>query len=449
LLQCREFLNSPEGQQAAQNGELNPVAPAANMTRNAPSQNIYQGKAPNPNLSGKRGPYKPRVSGGAPATPLRPMPPPGPPKAMPSLANHLLGHDTAAVTAATQSQFLSHAGCGTLSAPALMQWLSQDAHISRAFVSFVGTLIGKVRLPETSNSQQHTTYRAMDLLISTLNNVRREMSFFEVNAGKYGLVIGGEEIKPATKAYLDLFASASSPSASLLEGMVVLWATEHVSHPDLFVLRCSARGSCPLTNSQLYRASWHYASTFTNTMPSSTYSLPSYLTSSQGDVSNPFGPNASSSSNNDAHISALQQALIPNWTSPAFSKFVDACRAIVDELANAQTSGNGREEMQRCETVFKQQLWLWARLWPEVNGMGEEEGLAAERERLDHSTTPVSGGKKANGASSNNNEEPIEIQDDEEDNGSGNDQDAEAEDNPDTPYGGTGLGAVHAANQAA
>lgn len=232
MLNCRDFLNSPEGQQAAQNGELNPVVPADNMTRNLPGQNIYQGKAPNPHLTvnnGRRGPYKPRVSGGAPATPLRPMPPPGPPQPMPSLANHLLGRDTAAVAAATQSQFLSHAGCGTLSAPALMQWLTQDAHISRAFVSFVGTLIGKVRLPETSNSQQHTTYRAMDLLISTLNNVRREMSFFEVNAGKYGLSIGGEEIKPATKAYLDLFASASSPSASLLEGMVVLWATEHVS----------------------------------------------------------------------------------------------------------------------------------------------------------------------------------------------------------------------------
>lgn len=189
-------------------------------------------------------------------------------------------------------------------------------------------------------------------------------------------------------------------------------------------------------------------------MPSSTYSLPSYLTSSQGDVSNPFGPNASSSSNSDSHINALQQALIPNWTSPAFSKFVDACRAIVDELANAQTSGNGREEMQRCESVFKQQLWIWARLWPEVNGMGEEEGLAAERERLNHSTTPASGGKKANGANNNNNnnnnEEPVEIPDEEEDNaGSGNDQDADAEDNPLTPYGGTGLGAVHAANQVA
>lgn len=204
------------------------------MTRNIPGQNIYQGKAPNPNLSvnNRRGPYNPRASGGAPATPLRPMPPPGPPRPTPSLANHLLSSDADAVTAATQSQFLSHAGCGTLSAPALTKWLSQDAHISRAFVSFVGTLIGKVRLPETNNSQQHTTYRAMDLLISTLNNVRREMSFFEVNAGKYGLVMGGEEIKPATKAYLDLFASASSPSASLLEGMVVLWGTEHVSNPE-------------------------------------------------------------------------------------------------------------------------------------------------------------------------------------------------------------------------
>lgn len=201
------------------------------MTRVPAGQNIYQGKAPNPNLTVKnrRGPYNPRQSGGAPVTPIRPMPPPGPPQPTPTLAGHLLSRDPAAVQAATQSPFLSHAGCGTLSAPALLHWLTQDAHISRAFVSFVGTLIGKIRLPETGNSQQHTTYRAMDLLISTLNNVRREMSFFEVNAGKYGLTIGGEEVKPATKGYLDLLASASSPSASLLEGMVVLWGAEHVS----------------------------------------------------------------------------------------------------------------------------------------------------------------------------------------------------------------------------
>ena len=148
---------------------------------------------------------------------------------MPSLVNHLLSREPTAFTTATQQPFLSHAGCGTLSQGPLIQWLAQDSHIGRGFISFIGQLIGKIRLPETANSQQNTNYRALDLLISAMNNVRREMSFFEATQQKYGLQVGGEAAKPPTKGYLDLFASAAAPSASLLEGMVVVWATEHVS----------------------------------------------------------------------------------------------------------------------------------------------------------------------------------------------------------------------------
>lgn len=77
-------------------------------------------------------------------------------------------------------------------------------------------------------------YRTMDLLISALNNMRREMQFFEITTTKYGLVLGQEGPTPIARALLDLFVSASSPSASLLEGMVVLWGTEHVQlHPNI------------------------------------------------------------------------------------------------------------------------------------------------------------------------------------------------------------------------
>jgi hypothetical protein len=70
---------------------------------------------------------------------------------------------------------------------------------------------------------------------------------------------------------------------------------------------------------------------------------------------------------------ALHQALIPNWTSPAFNKFVDATRALVDELANTTTARDGKEEMQRCDEIFRQICWLEQRFWPEVDGMGEED----------------------------------------------------------------------------
>lgn len=95
-----------------------------------------------------------------------------------------------------------------------------------------------MRLPDTAITMENTTFRTFDLLISTLNNVRREMSFFDTTASKYGLQIESEPPKPATKGYVDLLASASGSGASLLEGLVLLWTTEHVSVGTCFIQRC-------------------------------------------------------------------------------------------------------------------------------------------------------------------------------------------------------------------
>lgn len=144
---------------------------------------------------------------------------------------------------------------------------------------------------------------------------------------------------------------------------------------------------------------------------------------------NPFGrPQANAASADGTHTAALREALIPNWTSTGFGKFVEACKAIVDELANGQTTGNGKAELDACSTTFEQAIWLWKMMWPEVDGMGrEKEAVQAEEE------------EQANGDGDN---EPIEIQDDD-DNTAGRDEDAPT----DSPYGGTGLGAIAAANR--
>lgn len=209
------------------------------MPANKQHPGFLRGNVANPHLSGgRRGAAKAAMvhrpnQGPPPVTPYRQQPA-GPPPPAPSLANHLLSRDPDAINASTQLPFLSHAGCGTLSAPALSHWLAQDAHISRAFVVFIGRLIGKMRLPDIPITMENTTFRIMDLLISTLNNVRREMSFFENTASKFGLQIDQDPPTPATKGFVDLFASASSSGASLLEGLVLLWTVEHVS-----------QGSCP------------------------------------------------------------------------------------------------------------------------------------------------------------------------------------------------------------
>jgi hypothetical protein len=106
--------------------------------------------------------------------------------------------------------------------------MNQDNHYTRAYIQFVGALVGKLRLPIVPNSQFHPMYRTLDLLISAINNIRREMGFFENTAMKYGISLNEEAPSFITRAYMDLFSSVSSPSASLLEGMVVLWSTGHV-----------------------------------------------------------------------------------------------------------------------------------------------------------------------------------------------------------------------------
>jgi hypothetical protein len=242
LQECESYLNSPEAASHASSllDNLHPaissspgqaVSVSLSLASEA-TRSMLNGTHPNPNLQVvRRGPNQKRKD---PPT-LVPAPardPPGPPATMmaqqPSLTSFLLKTNHDIFSAATQQPFLSHAGCGTLAAAPLAQWMVQDGHYTRAYLQFIGALIGKLRLPATANSQSHPMYRTMDLLISAINNIRREMRFFEITATKYGIQLTDDPPNFVTRSYLDLFTSVSSPSASLLEGLVVLWATEHV-----------------------------------------------------------------------------------------------------------------------------------------------------------------------------------------------------------------------------
>lgn len=326
LNECRAYQDSPDAREHAEQARQ---AMRESLADGAPS--ILNGTQPNPNLQvHRRGPNQKRSREGQPIAPARAshgghghtqsLAP------SPSLTAHLLAICAEPFAQATQQQFLSHAGCGSLAQGPLQQWLVQDGHYQRGYIRFVGGLLAKLNLTAGANTQFHPMWRTMDLLISALNNMRREMQFFDITATKYGLHVTEAPPTPITRGLLDLFVSASSPSSSLLEGMVVLWGTEHC-----------------------YRSAWQYASSFTATL-----STPSI----------------------DGHILALHQALIPNWTAPAFSKFIDATRGLVDELANNFSARDGKEEMMRCEQTFRQICWLMQRFWPEVDGMGEEDETA-------------------------------------------------------------------------
>jgi len=221
LQECQAFLSSADAQNLnnGNDGDESTTRAMLNGTHPNPNLQVHR-RGPNQNKRGRDGqPIAPSIPHQS-ATPTN--------QPMPSLTSYLLTTNKDAFTAATQQPFLSHAGCGTLAAAPLVQWLVQDAHYARGYIQFIGQLLSKIRLPAIPNSQFHPLYRTMDLLISALNNIRREMSFFEITATKYGLQMTEDPPSFVTRAYLDLFVSASSASASLLEGMVLLWATEHV-----------------------------------------------------------------------------------------------------------------------------------------------------------------------------------------------------------------------------
>ena len=233
LQQCNDFHNSPEVEQGRADGLFDIVVPGGG---NPGQPDILRGSRPNTNFTlNKTGRNRPRGSDWQAQTQRLNLNKSTPSKPAPSLVNHLLSKNSDALSKATQQQFLSHAGCGTLSAAALQQWLTQQNHMARALVTFIGNTIGKIRLGDAKNPLQDTNWRTLDLLVSCINNAKRELEFLRSTAQKYSLPGDGEAPKHAMKGLIDAFAASTNPNASLLEAMVVLWSIEHVSRWAIIV----------------------------------------------------------------------------------------------------------------------------------------------------------------------------------------------------------------------
>ncbi|KAE8144139.1 heme oxygenase-like protein [Aspergillus avenaceus] len=240
---------------------------------------------------------------------------------------------------ATTHPFLHAAGNGTLPKQTLSKWLSQDRLYAQSYITFIGSLLSKLQLPTSPSPSAHATIakRVIRVLIDALQNITRELEFFKSVAGEYGLDLGmswdcdlddfgngndneekGKERfgpSPVTHAYLDMFGRAGSAGASLLEGMVVLWASE----------------VCYLT-------AWRFAR----------------------------GVMESTEGRGELDGGALRERFIPNWTSGEFEEFVNAIGDLVDELAG-EVDGREKEVLlEKCEGWWRQVVWLEERFWPEV-----------------------------------------------------------------------------------
>lgn len=230
------------------------------------------------------------------------------------LTSYLLRLDPAAYTAATEQPFLVAAARDTLQTQPLLQWLLQDRHYAITYISFVSAILAKVNIPTTSDRTSTIYWDIVDTLIFSLTNIKTELETFDkVLKDDFGWSSDSEvEGSPITRVYKDLFAGSSAPKASLLEGLVVLWATE----------RC-------------YYDAWWYAR---NTIKS--------VGLGEGGV--------------------MTRVFIPNWTSKDFKGFVDKLESLVNGLVKEEDFDGGDPEWQRCIEVWRQVLWVEERFWPEV-----------------------------------------------------------------------------------
>ena len=243
------------------------------------------------------------------------------------LTTHLKTHNPSTYHSATTHPFLVTAGKGQLPKSTLAKWLSQDRLYAQSYVRFIGILLSKCHLPHTPNNAKAVLERRIvAVLIDALVNIQREIGFFEEVAREYGLDLavvpeGEETFGPGTitQAYIDMFMSAGSPAVSLLEGLVVLWATE-----------------------VCYLESWEGAKRV------------------MGSVSE------SGSGKRDLDGGALRERFIPNWTSLEFREFVEGIAEVVDALASRLLINEERDVMARCERWWRQVKWLEERFWPDV-----------------------------------------------------------------------------------
>ncbi|KAK3076961.1 hypothetical protein LTS18_011546 [Coniosporium uncinatum] len=237
---------------------------------------------------------------------------------MAPLTTHLLNLHPHPLTLATTHPFLTAAGRGTLPPSTLAVWLVQDEHYIHAYIPFIGHLLTKLTLPTSiplgrKNASLH--HRILDCLVGALSNVRREEAFFAETIRGYGIEARSEGPTEGTRKYLELFGEVGR-EGTLVEGMVVLWATE-----------------------LCYLRAWQFAGSET-----------SDVQGGDGDV--------------------VRREFIPNWTSREFEQFVEELGGLVNECAEEVGQGG----LKGCEAFWERVLEVEKGFWPEVKEGKEEEG---------------------------------------------------------------------------
>ncbi|KAH7925446.1 heme oxygenase-like protein [Leucogyrophana mollusca] len=258
-----------------------------------------------------------------------------------SLTAHLLALRTQTpYAAATQHPFLTDAGRLVLPRARLSLWLSQDKiYAADAYPRFVALLIAKIPLgdggpgdalhtytnPDGSQIEESRNRRTLRILVGALQNIVREVGFFEDTAARWGLEIGGAGDaegdwveRRGTRDYTAEMARVAS-LGTLEEGLVFLWAME-----------------------QAYLDAWRYVKSLLPPLP-------------------------------EAEAGQAIRSLTESWTNTAFVAFVDELAALADEYYGAAMdaggSGSGNRSVARAEAIWARVIELEEAFWPNA---GEE-----------------------------------------------------------------------------
>ena len=166
-----------------------------------------------------------------------------------SFTSYLFNADAESVYRATCHPFLIQAGQGSLPNSTLCQWLVQDAYYQMAYVNFLGGMLSKIsfslssfpsNFTETflsftevshgwqSKEESDLIWSTFSILTDALSNIKREMQFYGDTARNYGLELEVRYPDDTTEEYMQLFKDVSAPDCHILDGLIVLWATERV-----------------------------------------------------------------------------------------------------------------------------------------------------------------------------------------------------------------------------
>ena len=223
--------------------------------------------------------------------------------------------DEKALKEATTHPFLEAAATASLPLEHLKQWLGQDRLYQMAYIHFIGSMLTMIGIPSGSDREQSLEWRATDLLIDCLTDIRQEMKLFEDTAHAEGWLedICGVQPSVQTRAYQDLFAGATAQGRPLIVGLTVLWATE-----------------------ECYLRAWRHAWS----------KMDQGMKAKEKDV--------------------MQRTFIPNWSSAEFEAFVRRIGGMVNKFGGYYEEDS--YEWKECEVAFRQVLWAEKEFWPTVEG---------------------------------------------------------------------------------